>query len=51
MTFLLRLVGNGPNAKQISSGSSTSDGEGVIIDGAARREIHERGLGRLWWRR
>ncbi|KAL8927079.1 MAG: hypothetical protein Q9208_002625 [Pyrenodesmia sp. 3 TL-2023] len=49
MTLLLRSVGNGPNAKQISSGSSTSEGEGVIVDGAARREVQERGLGRLWW--
>ena len=51
ITVLLRFVGNGPNAKQVSSGSSTSDGEGVIQDGAARRELQERGLGRLWWRR
>jgi len=51
MTLLLRFVGNGPRAKQISSGSSTSEGEGVIVDGAARRELQERGLGRLWWRR
>jgi len=49
MTLLLRFVGNGPRAKQISSGSSTSEGEGVIVDGAARRELQERGLGRLWW--
>ncbi|MCJ1365633.1 hypothetical protein MMC16_004758 [Acarospora aff. strigata] len=51
MALLLKFVGNGPNAKQISSGSSTSEGEGVMIDGAARREVHQRGLGRLWWRR
>ena len=47
---LLRLVGNRP-AKQVSGGSSVSEGEGVIEDGAARRELHERGLGRMWWRR
>jgi len=51
MSVLLRFVGNGPNAKQVSGGSSTSEGEGVIIDGAARRELHARGLGRLSWRR
>ena len=51
MTLLLRFIGNGPGAKQVSSGSSTNEGEGVIIDGAAKRELHERGLGRLWWRR
>ncbi|KAL9008839.1 MAG: hypothetical protein Q9173_006080 [Seirophora scorigena] len=36
MTLLLRHVGNGPHAKLISSGSSTSEGEGVVVDGAAR---------------
>lgn len=51
MTLLLKFVGNTPKGKQVSSGSSTSDGEGVIIDGAAKRELQERGLGRLWWRR
>ena len=51
MTLLLRFVGNGPATKQISSASSTSEAEGVIMDGAAKRELHERGLGRFWWRR
>ena len=56
MTVLLRFVGNGPGAKQMSSGSSTTDGEdvhvdGVHVDGAAKRELQERGFGRLWWRR
>ncbi|MCJ1322501.1 hypothetical protein MMC15_007850 [Xylographa vitiligo] len=51
MTVLLRVVGNGSRAKQISSGSSTIDGEGIIVDGAARRDLQERGLGRLWLRR
>jgi len=51
MTLLLKFVGNSPRAKQISSGSSTVDGEGPIMDGAARRELQERGLGRLWWKR
>ncbi|KAL8847490.1 MAG: hypothetical protein Q9221_007483 [Calogaya cf. arnoldii] len=51
MTLLLKYVGNGPTAKQVSSGSSTSEGEGVVVDRAARRELHERGLGRLWWSR
>lgn len=50
MTLLLRFAGNGPRAKQISSRSSI-DGEGVIVDGAARRELQERGFGRLWWKR
>ena len=51
MALLLRYIGNRPSAKQISSGSSTSESEGVIEDGAAKRELQERGLGRLWWRR
>lgn len=49
MTILLKVVGKG-SAKQISSGSSTIEGAGVITDGAAKREVGERGLGRLWWR-
>lgn len=51
MALLLKYVGNRPSAKQVSSGSSTSESEGVIVDGAAKRELQERGLGRLWWRR
>ena len=51
MTLLLKFVGNSPRSKQFSGGSSTTDGDGQIVDGAARRELHERGLGRLWWRR
>jgi MFS family permease len=51
MTVLLKKFGNGPRGKQISSRSSASEAEGVIVDGAARREVHERGLGRLWVRR
>ena len=50
LTGLLGLVGNRPHAKQVSSNSSTSDGEGVMVDGAAKREGQERGLGRLWRR-
>lgn len=51
MTLLLKFVGNGSRAKQVSSGSSTSEGEGVTMDGAAKRELQERGFGRLWWSR
>ena len=50
-TLLLKFVGNGGGSKQVSSGSSTNEAEGGIVDGAARRELQERGLGRLWWRR
>lgn len=48
MVILLRVFGNA-RAKQISSASSTSEGEGVYIDGAARREVQQRGLGRMFW--
>ncbi|KAI9853523.1 MAG: hypothetical protein M1824_001131 [Vezdaea acicularis] len=51
MTILLKVVGSGSGAKNLSSGSSVSDGEGMTMDGAARRELQQRGLGRLWFRR
>ena len=50
-TVLLKFVGIGSRAKQISSRSSVSEADGAIMDGAARRELQERGLGRIWWRR
>ena len=51
MTLLLKLTSRRASPKQLSSRSSTHDGEVVIMDGAARRELQERGLGRIWWRR
>ena len=51
MTVLLKVIGNGPRAKQVSSRSSTSEAEGVLVDGAAKRELQERGFGRIWWSR
>lgn len=51
MVVLLKVTG-GVNGKKASGGSSRSEGEGVVIeDGAARREVQQRGLGRLWVRR
>ncbi|KAH7337920.1 high affinity nicotinic acid plasma membrane permease-like protein [Pyrenochaeta sp. MPI-SDFR-AT-0127] len=47
MVVLLKVFGNS-KAKQMSSASSTSEGEGVYIDGAARREVQQRGLGRMF---
>ncbi|KAJ4991612.1 major facilitator superfamily transporter [Stagonosporopsis vannaccii] len=47
MVVLLRVFGNN-KAKQISSASSTSEGEAVYVDGAARREVQQRGLGRMF---
>ncbi|KAF2139290.1 uncharacterized protein K452DRAFT_289844 [Aplosporella prunicola CBS 121167] len=48
MFVALRLTG-GIRGKKVSAGSSVSEGETVIADGAARREVQQRGLGRLWW--
>ncbi|KAI4910936.1 hypothetical protein J4E90_007193 [Alternaria incomplexa] len=47
MVVLLRVFGNG-KGKQISSASSTSEGEAAYVDGAARREVQQRGLGRMF---
>src|SRR4051812_26041126 len=47
MVVLLRAFG-GSKAKQVSSASSTSEGEAVYVDGAARREVQQRGLGRMF---
>jgi len=47
MVVLLRAFG-GNKAKQVSSASSTSEGEAVYVDGAARREVQQRGLGRMF---
>ncbi|KAI9671978.1 MAG: hypothetical protein M1817_002290 [Caeruleum heppii] len=49
LTILLKVV-DGRRGKEISSGSSMREGEGPVMDGAARRELRERGLGKLWWR-
>jgi MFS family permease len=48
MTVLVKVF-PGDKAKQISSGSSLSGQDRAVMDGAARREVHERGLGRLWF--
>lgn len=47
MVVLLKKFGNA-RAKQTSSASSTSEGEAVYADGAARREVQQRGLGRMF---
>ncbi|ORY03058.1 high affinity nicotinic acid plasma membrane permease-like protein [Clohesyomyces aquaticus] len=47
MVVLLRAFGN-DRAKQISSASSATEGEAEYIDGAARREVQQRGLGRMF---
>lgn len=49
MTVLLRVVDD-PKGKVLSTGSS-ADGESPYQDGAARREMRQRGLGKMWWTR
>lgn len=51
-TVLLRMTG-GLKGKRVSGGSSIS-GEGredQFVDGAARRELQQRGFGRMWFNR
>ncbi|OCK81400.1 high affinity nicotinic acid plasma membrane permease-like protein [Lepidopterella palustris CBS 459.81] len=50
MVLLLRFFGNS-STKKPGSASSTNEGEGNFIDGAARRELQQRGLRGLWFRR
>ncbi|KAI2627473.1 MFS general substrate transporter [Hypomontagnella submonticulosa] len=49
MFIALKIVGNKPSHKIASSGSSTIDGSDGFQDGAARRELQQRGFGRMWW--
>ena len=52
MTILLKVFGNVPKGKQLSSRSSTNEGEeGPVMDRAAKRELQQRGFGRMWWNR
>lgn len=50
MTLLLKFVGNGPSKTLQSSGSSVTEAE-RFQDGAARREVQQRGFGRMWGRK
>ena len=47
LVVCLSMFGN-PRKEQGSSASSISEGEAVFMDGAARREVQQRGLGRMW---
>ena len=51
MVFLLRIFGNAPSRKILSSDSSNLDPTDDFEDGAARRELQQRGFGRLWFTR
>ncbi|KAI1177135.1 vitamin H transporter 1/biotin symporter vht1 [Nemania sp. FL0916] len=49
MFVALKLTRDRPRNKLRSQGSSTTDGANGFEDGAARREIEQRGFGRMWW--
>lgn len=51
MTVLIRVFGNKPSQKIISSGSSAVDSIDDFQDGAARREQQQRGFGKMRWSR
>ncbi|KAI0133924.1 high affinity nicotinic acid plasma membrane permease-like protein [Xylariales sp. AK1849] len=44
-----KVTGNKPRGRISSSGTSTNDGSDGFQDGAARRELQQRGFGRMWW--
>lgn len=48
MTVLLRVFGNPPSKKVLSSDSSVTDSPAEFQDGAARREVQQRGFGQMW---
>lgn len=50
MKMLLKTFGNEPKIKAEDDGSSSSENY-RFEDGAARRELHQRGFGRAWWNR
>lgn len=50
-TYLLKAFGTRGRGKHVSSRSSLSEGDGEIMDGAAKRELQERGFGRMWFNR
>lgn len=49
MFVALKVFGNKPSQKITSGGSSIVDGVDEFQDGAARRELQQRGFGRMWW--
>ena len=48
MTILLKVFGNPPRGKVLSSGSSANDSPMEYQDGAARREVQQRGFMKLF---
>ncbi|KAI1847010.1 hypothetical protein JX266_006885 [Neoarthrinium moseri] len=49
MYIALKFAGNKPSRKITSSESSSINEADEFQDGAARRELQQRGFGRMWW--
>jgi MFS family permease len=49
MTVLLKIFGNEPSQTISGDNNSASDASDEYLDGAARREVHQRGFSRMWW--
>ncbi|KAI1773492.1 MFS general substrate transporter [Hypoxylon cercidicola] len=49
MFVALKITGNKSSHKVNSGGGSTIDDSDGFQDGAARRELQQRGFGRMWW--
>jgi hypothetical protein len=49
MTVLLKIFGNDRSQKLVSGKGSEPGSADEFQDGAARREVHQRGFGRMWW--
>jgi len=50
MTGLLKTVGSRSSKEVLSGSSSATQGSDKFQDGAARRELQQRGFGRFWGR-
>ena len=51
MFIALKIVGNKPSGRLTKNGNSTDDESGSYQDGAARRELEQRGFSLGWWRK
>ncbi|KAI0100144.1 vitamin H transporter 1/biotin symporter vht1 [Nemania sp. FL0031] len=49
MFIALKIVGDKPGKKLGNDGNSANDDSNSFQDGAARREVEQRGFGRMWW--
>ncbi|TAQ88064.1 hypothetical protein B7494_g3593 [Chlorociboria aeruginascens] len=49
MTILVKVFGNPPSNKILSSGNLISEDINDFADGAAKREQQQRGFKRMWW--